>query len=56
MMPEKVASFFFGWRNWLDDVWNLVPSCLMWLVWQECNGQIFEDVLKLIDHLKSLLI
>ena len=24
VMPEKVASLLFGWRNWLGDVWNLV--------------------------------
>ena len=56
VMPKKASSLLFGWQNWLGDVWNLVPSCLMWLVWQEYNNHIFEDVEKPIDHLKSLLI
>ena len=38
-----------------SKVWNLVPSCLMWLVWKECNVQTFEDVERPIDMLKNLL-
>ena len=37
VMPRSVKSFFFIWRNWfgkhLSIVWNMVPACLMWLVW-----------------------
>ena len=45
VMPRPVNSFFFMWRNWfgkhLSTIWNMVPACLMWLVWQECNARIF---------------
>ena len=36
VMPRLVSSFFFKWRNWfgkhLSTIWNMVPTCLMWLV------------------------
>ena len=39
VMPGSVASLLFCWRNWLgkyrSNIWNLVPSCLMWIVWTE---------------------
>ena len=45
--------------NWLgtysSKVWNLVPACLMWLVWKERNAQTFENVESPIDMLKTLL-
>ena len=45
--------------NWLgtysSNVWNMVPACLMWLVWKEHNARTFEDIEKPIDLLKTLL-
>ena len=59
VMPRSVKSFFFIWRNWfgkhLSIVWNMVPACLMWLVWQERNARIFEDNVRNLEHLKCLL-
>ena len=53
------SSFFFMWRNWFgrhhSTIWNMVPACLMWLVWQERNTRTFEDKERTLDHLKSLL-
>ena len=44
----RVVELLFGWRNWFgkhsSDVWNLVPSCLMWIIWWERNRQTFEDI------------
>ena len=58
-MPRSVSSFFFIWRNkfgkHLSTIWNIVPTCLMWLIWQERNTRIFEDNERTLDHLKSLL-
>ena len=58
-MLRLVNSFFFIWRSWfgkyLSTIWNMVPACLKWLVWQECNTRIFEDKKRTLDHLKSLL-
>ena len=59
VMPRSVKSFFFIWRNWfgkhLSIIWNMVPACLMWLVWQERNARIFEDKVRNLEHLKCLL-
>ena len=56
---SQLFFFFFIWRNWfgkhLSTIWNMVPACLIWLVWQECNTRIFEDKKRTLDHLKSLL-
>ena len=50
MMPAKVIDLLFGWYNWFgkhsSGVWNLVPLCLMWRLWQERNRQIFEGLEK----------
>ena len=60
VMPRTVASCLFAWRNFLgkhySDVWNMVPACLMWLIWKEQNISTFEDTEKPIDLLKSLLV
>ncbi len=29
-----------------SDIWNLIPACLMWTIWKECNYRTFEDVSK----------
>ena len=59
MMPNTIVSLLFAWRNWLgtysSKVWNMVPACLMWLVWKERNAQTFEDIERPIDMLKNLL-
>ena len=59
VMPRSVSSFFFMWRNWFgrhrSTIWNMVPACLMWLVWQKRNTHTFEEKERTLDHLKSLL-
>ena len=59
VMPDTIVSLLFAWRNWLgtysSKVWNLVPTCLMWLVWKKRNARTFEDVESPIDKLKTLL-
>ena len=46
VMWKTVSALLFAWRNWfgkhLSTIWNMVPACLMWLVWKECNTHIFE--------------
>ena len=58
-MLDTIVSLLFAWRNCLgtysSNVWNLVPACLMWLVWKERNARTFEDVESPIDKLKTLL-
>ena len=59
VMPNTIVSLLFAWRNCLgsfsSNVWNMVPACLMWLVWKERNAQTFEDIERPIDLLKNLL-
>ena len=48
VLPKKVIDLLVGWRNWLGkcslNIWNLVPHCVMWVIWREHNSHIFEDM------------
>ena len=40
VLLNQVLDLLFGWWNWFgkkssSGVWNLIPSCLMWTIWQE---------------------
>ena len=39
VMPGSVAGLLFCWHQWLgkhsSNIWNLIPGCLMWIVWLE---------------------
>jgi hypothetical protein len=52
-----VIELLFGWFNGFgkhsSDIWNLVPSCLMWSLWQERNLRIFEDKEQSLIHLQE---
>lgn len=60
MMSRTVVSLLCAWENYLgihpSSIWNMVPACLMWLIWRERNTLTFEDVEKSVDLLKSLLV
>ena len=60
VLPKNVVSILSAWWNWLgshtSNVWNMVPACLMWLIWKERNAQIFEETERLVDCVKSLLL
>ena len=51
------AISLFGWRNWFgkyaSDVWNLLPACLILLLWKEWNAQSFEEAESSLDQLQS---
>jgi hypothetical protein len=57
VFPAKVIELLFGWFNGFgkhsSDIWNLVPLCLMWSLWQERNSRIFEDKEKSLLHLQE---
>ena len=57
MMPAKVIDLLFRWYNWFgkhsSGVWNLVPLCLMWTLWQERNRRIFEGLEKSTSQIKE---
>lgn len=41
VLPKSVVDLMSGWWTLLgrhtSDVWNLVPPCLVWTLWQEHN-------------------
>ena len=55
VMPGLVVDLLFCWCHWLgkhsSDIWNLVPSCLMWTIWTERNRRSFEDEGKIVVQL-----
>jgi hypothetical protein len=57
VLPQTVAELLFSWWNGLgrhtSDVWNLVPLCLMWIVWKERNSCTFEDVSSMDNQLRD---
>ena len=60
VMPKNVVSLLSAWWNWLgshtSNVWNMVPTCLMWLIWKERNARTFEETERKVDCVKSLLL
>ena len=58
VMLGSVLGLLSCWHQWLgnhnSDIWNLVPGCLMWIVWLEQSRRSFEDIEKTLDELKVL--
>ena len=58
VLPKRVIDLLASWRNWLGKhssyVWNLVPHCVMWIIWRERNNRIFEDLVLSGDKLLEL--
>ena len=58
VMLGSLESLVFCWSNWLEkfflNIWNMVPSCLMWVVWMERNWHSFETKEKLLVQLQAL--
>ena len=46
------------WYQWLgkhnSNIWNLIPRCLMWIIWLERNRRSLENMEKTLDELKVL--
>ena len=55
VFPDSIINLLYGWYNRFgkhdSSVWNLVPLCLMWIIWRERNSRVFEDK----DHSQSKL-
>ena len=58
VMPRMMAGLLSCWHQWLgkhnSNIWNLIPGCLMWIVWLERNHHSFENMEKTLDELKIL--
>ena len=58
VMPGSVASLVSCWSNWLgkstSDIRNMVPDCLMWVVWLERNRRSFEALERTLVQLQVL--
>ena len=54
----SIVDLLFCWYNWLgkhsSDIWNLVPSCLLWTICTERNRRLFEDEGKTVVQLLKL--
>jgi hypothetical protein len=42
-VKELFASLWTGGRSRSAAVWKMVPLCIMWCIWRECNDRCFED-------------
>ena len=55
VMPKNVVSLLSAWWNWLgsrtSNVRNMVPVCLMWLIWKERNARTFEEIKLSLIHI-----
>ena len=58
VMLGSVAGLLSCWHQWLgkhnSNIWNLIPGCLMWIVWLGRNRRSFENMEKTLDELKVL--
>ena len=58
ILLSSVAELLFCWNHWLgkhdSHIWNLIPGCLMWIVWMERNRRSFEDSEKSLVELIGL--
>ena len=48
VIARSIPDLLFSQWNWLrkhsSQIWNLVPLCILWCIWQERNWQTFEDL------------
>ena len=47
MMPRRVLELFDCWQWSMGChqklvVWRIIPHCIMWCLWRECNARTFE--------------
>lgn len=60
VLPKEVIDLFVGWRNWLGkyslNIWNLVPYCVMWVIWRERKSHILKDMKLAGDQLLALFV
>ena len=58
VMPSSVESLVSCWsyrlREFTSDILNMVPGCLMWVVWMERNQRSFEAKEKSLVQLQAL--
>ena len=59
--PEGVSKLLACWRRQevnilAKEVWQIVPPCIMWIIWRERNGRCFEDQERSMEELKKLFI
>ena len=59
--PSSIKDTLAGWkgppsRKSLKKVWMAAPLCLLWTVWRERNGVVFEDMVPSTQRMKNSLI
>ena len=59
VMLGSLVGWLSSWHQWLgkhnSEIWNLVPGCLMWIVWLERNRRSVEDKEKTLEELKDFM-
>ena len=55
VMPSSVKELYATWwaggKSRSAVVWNMVPLCLMWCIWNERNARCFKDMSRNIEDL-----
>ena len=58
VMLGSVVDLVFCWQQWLgkhnSNIWNLVPGCLLWIIWTKCNRRTLKDTEKSLAQLTDL--
>ncbi len=58
VMPCHVLALLTCWssgfkRYKFADIWDLIPHCVMWVIWGERNARSFEDSDRMAQELKQ---
>jgi hypothetical protein len=55
VMPRRVIDLFACWwtsgRPRSAAIWKMVPTCLLWCVWNERNNSCFEDLQRSLEDI-----
>jgi hypothetical protein len=60
VMPQTVLDLFCSWlgnrrRHNSILIWKMIPHCLIWCLWKECNSCHFEDSARTTPEFKLFL-
>jgi len=55
VMPRRVLDLFACWwtsgRPRSAAIWKMVPTCILWCVWNEKNNRCFKDLERSLDDI-----
>ena len=61
VLPRSIKDTLVAWkgpppRKSLKKVWMTAPLCLLWTIWKERSGVVFEDLVPSTQRMKNSLI